>query len=181
MLNEIIYFYQNVIRFHKESLIKFYRMYPELDESTFTEEQKEGIKYRILSSVFKIQHTDKIITTFHKDPDAKGSIVSTNITEKFSISTKIKYYKDFDTFFTVSRHENSKITGKVGVIVGGSPTFFCADKVRMFWDDILDKDQHFNLSMNSPLISYNTYLVMRELYTNIPHGTLIKIKELFNE
>lgn len=181
MLEEIIELYQNILRYHKESLLEFYRVYHELDDSTFTEERRERVVYRLLSKVFEVQHTDKIITSFHKDPSGKGSIVGTIIKEKISISTKIKYYESEDTFFTVSRHENSKISGTVGTIVGGSPTFHCADKVRMFWVDLLDKDQHFNLSMRTPLISYNTYLVMRELYPNVPDGTVIKIKELFNE
>lgn len=182
MLDEITEMMLNVLRYHKESLNQFYRMYHDLDVSTFYENRQGGVNYRILDEVFKIHHEDKVLSTFHKDPSGKGSIVSTIIKEKISISTKIKYYEDQGgKFFTVSRHENSKITGTVGTIVGGSPTFYCADEKRMFWVDMLDKDEHFNLSMNTPLISYNTYLVMRELYPNVPDGTVIKIKELFNE
>lgn len=182
MLEEYIELFQNIIRYHKESLTQFYKMYHDLEESSFTENKQGRVNYRILKDVFKVEHNDEIVTSFHKDPSGNGSIVSTIIKEKISISTKIKYYQDDGgKFFTVSRHENSKITGTVGTIVGGSPTFYCSEDKRMFWVDMLDKDEHFNLSMNSPLLSYNTYLIMRELYPNVPDGTVIKIKELFNE
>ena len=180
-VNEYFELAHLAIKYHNESLLDFYRKYHDIKNSDVSTKNGTRVKYKIIGVCTEVDHSDEIKSTYHKDPEHKGSFVTTKIINKVSISTKIRYYSEQETFFTVARHENSRIVGTVGTIVGGSPTFEFGKDKRMFWVDMLDKDEHFNLSMNETMLSYNTYLVMRELYPLVPNGTVLKVKELFNE
>ena len=179
---------QEVLAIHNSEINEYYRSHNKIKQSL--------IKYNLhgKKKIFpaeEVHHSDtlssKVFKKFNGDNnEIIDSYIVTQEKNCFTFQTELKYFSNVDIFLTQTLEKNSGIllheNFDRGCIVGGSPTFrYGMDESRWYWNELLDKDVHFNQCICNKLLSYETYLVMYEIYPYVPHGTLLTVKELFNE
>lgn len=177
---------KEVLKIHTSELNRYYKNYHKIPMSIINNENGE----RIMRPAEEIHHSESSRTRIFKRTHHHQSIMSDIITNEgkyFTFNTRIKHYTREDVFLPQCIEKQSGILlvkegSKHCGIIGGSPTFrYGSNTPQLFWEELLDKDEHFNQSLHEKLLSYETYLVMREIYPFIPIGTQLTVKELFNE
>lgn len=177
---------KEALKIHTSEIDSFHRSHHTIKTSML--KYKDNGK-RVMLPTEEVYHTTTLTTKiFKRKENYEDSIsyIMTGEKDLFTFQTNIKYYTNIDVLMPVSAEYNSGILlqedSTRGYIVGGSPTLrYGKDEQRIFWNELLDKDEHFNKSLHEKLLSYETYLVMRDMYPFVPVGTLLSVKELFNE
>lgn len=179
---------QEVLALHNSEINQYFRSHNKINPSL--------IKYNLhgkkrMLPAEEVYHSDtlssKVFKKFDSDNnDIIDSYIVTSEKDRFTFQSHIKYYRNEDVFIIKAMEKNSGIllteTFSRGCIIGGSPTFrYAKNERRWFWNELLEKDNHFNQTIDNKLLSYETYLVMYEIYPLVPNGTLLSVKELFNE
>lgn len=176
---------KEALKIHISEINSYYKSHKNISFSPFNYTPTGGRK--LIPSV-DISHSDTLSTKLYKqDKESYNTLHITTVGKgSFLFQTDLKYYKMDDIIVPHAIEKNSGILLQEGVVrgclIGGSPTFrYGKHEERFFWSDLLDKDVHFNQSLHENLLSYETYLVMREIYPLLPFGTILTVKELFNE